>query len=109
MFEMSKSRANSNMIVATVFGITGTVFMLMLLNVMRVKTSTHHWNIMKTNAIERKKRMKLDRKTLKKIRLFTKFALTTLKTFVGYVQILSVSDTAFKIPGHRVFCLFCVC
>ncbi len=101
-----EQKADANAVVVGTFSAIFIVFVLMLLNVMRVKTSKHHWNIMRASTIEKKKNRKLDRKTLKQMRIFSRFAATTLKTFIGYVQILSVSDTAFNIPWPKGFLSF---
>jgi hypothetical protein len=79
---------------------------LMLLNQMRVKTTEHYWMAMRDEAAHKKRKKKMDRKTVKKIRLFVGFVKTTLKTFVTYLQILSVTNTAFRIdwpPGFLNF------
>ena len=100
-----ETQGGSTALVALVFGGVFLGFLLMLLQQMRVKTSDYYWGALKQSGLKKKK-SGLDRKTMKKIRIFARFAKTTAKTFITYLQILSVSDSAFNIPWPKGFLTF---
>jgi hypothetical protein len=104
--ECPETEGGSTALVMLVFGGVFLGFFLMLLQQMRVKTSNYYWGALKQSTEKKKKGAGLDRKTMKKIRIFARFAKTTLKTFITYLQILSVSDSAFKIPWPKGFLTF---
>jgi len=104
--ECPPTRANATLQVSLWFTAYIGGFVAILLYQMRVKTTEHYWAVMKDEAAHKKRKKKLDRKTVKKIRVFVRFAMTTIKTFVTYLQILSVSHTVFDIPWSPAFLEF---
>ena len=81
------------------------LFIAALCRSMSVKSSKTLWKDMQ-NTIRpgsKSKQSLFDRQQMKNIKLFIGSASMTLKTFIGFIQILSVSNTAFKIPWPNGF------
>ena len=99
-------KGGSTFMVVLIFGSVGAIFLLMLLNVMRIKSSKDYWKEMKSGSISGKKSGVSKRKLVKNLKTMRKSAGTVLKIFIGYAQIMSVSNTAFKIPWTGGFLTF---
>jgi hypothetical protein len=100
-----ESKRNSTIGVALLFcGLSG-LFIAALCRAMYVKDSKAHWKGMKNNLTPdaKSKGSLFDRQQMKNIKMFLASASMTIKTFIGFVQILSVSNTAFKIPWPAAF------
>ena len=84
------------------------MFLLALCRAMYVKDSKAHWRSATKTFIDHKSsnaRM-LDRQQIKNVKQFMKSASAAVKSFIGFIQILSVSDSAFKIPWPKSFLNF---
>ena len=98
----------SRVVIFLVFGGLFAMFLLALCRTMYVKDSKAHWKTATKTFIDHKSsnaRM-LDRQQIKNVKQFMKSASAAMKSFVGFIQILSVSDSAFKIPWPKSFLNF---
>ena len=98
--ECPKSKAESQAIIAVVFGMLLLVFLVALCRTMYVKDSKAHWRRASRTFLENKSTegRSLDRQQLKNLKQLIQSVSAAMKSFIGFVQILSVSDTAFDIP-----------
>ena len=86
-------------LVIVVFGGAFGLFMFLLIRQMRVRDSKWYWKRLMNAG---KKKSALDTDSLRKKDKLGKH----LKIFVGFIQILSVSDSAYKIPWPQEFLNF---
>ena len=103
--ECPKSKAESQAIIAVVFGMLLLVFLVALCRTMYVKDSKAHWRRASRTFLENKSAegRSLDRQQLKNLKQLMQSVSAAMKSFIGFVQILSVSDTAFDIPWPKGF------
>jgi hypothetical protein len=87
-------------LVGLVFGGSFGVFMSLLIREMRVKSSKWYWERLKHSLKKGGDTLKAD--SLRKTNQLGKH----LKIFVGFIQILSVSDSVYEIPWPEEFVYF---
>ena len=100
-----KSKAESQLIIALVFGFLLLLFLIALCRTMQVKDSKAHWKRASRSFLDNKSAevRSLDRQQLKNLKQLIQSVSAAVKSFVGFVQIISVSDTAFDIPWPKGF------
>ena len=103
--ECPKSKAESEAIIVLVFGSLLLMFLIALCRTMHVKDSKAHWRRASRSFLDSKsaEARSLDRQQLKNFKQLMQSVSAALKSFIGFVQILSVSDTAFDIPWPEGF------
>eukprot|EP00945_MAST-04E_sp_MAST-4E-sp1_P000194 g194.t1 len=81
------------------------LFMFALCRQLRVRDSKSYWHELKEKGVESRARAISGRRTLSSMKKKNKIS-KQLKIFIGFVQILSVSNSAFKIPWPSGFLFF---
>ena len=106
--ECPESKHESRLLIGCVFGGIFSIFLITLCRTMQVNDSKAHWRRATRAFIDHKdtQARMLDREQLKNMKQFVHSVSAALKSFIGFIQILSVSDSAFNIPWPKSFINF---
>ena len=94
------SKEESQLFISLMFGGLFVFFISILLHTMQIKDSKQQWKQISVhvNANVLTKESNNTRQKMKNMKDFFSTASATVKIFIGFIQIISVCDTAFKIP-----------